>query len=298
MADDEDNIFSSGNTLHIDGDILVYKPCCVFEEESSRNLDLIEQNITNMVSKLCRAADVDQFRIFLTTKLNFRDHLVDDYKANRIGKPRPPNLAHAKRFAVETFDAEFEKYLEADDLLAIYQEDDTIIWSPDKDLRQVPGWHLDVDTLQLIELDHLGAVWKEGKKHRFTGFKGFMFQCLVGDGADWIVGCGGRTGKVSEKTGFGKREGVGPAKAFKLLNDCKQDPEEFIKVVAREYVSLFGESWQEKFETQANLLYMVQDFNPDTGMIRQWTVDHRPSYMHLPTGNTYKDGHNGSNKEF
>ena len=277
----DDGIFTSGDTLLIDGDILVYRPCCIFEDEDVRSQELIMSNIDGQVDKLCSAAGVSKHNTYLTTKKNFRDFIVDDYKANRIGTPRPKNLAFAKKYMVKEHGATYVPYLEADDLLAINQKEDTIIWSLDKDLKQVPGKHLNADTKQVSVVDDIGEVWKDGKKIRFTGFKGLMLQTLTGDGADWIVGCGTRSGKLG-KSGFNARQGIGPAKAMKFLNDSEQTQQGFIDTVVEQYKIKFEEDWQVNLENQANLLFMVNTMSGN--FAKRWTYDGRDEYMDITTG--------------
>ena len=47
------------------------------------------------------AAGCDTYIMFVTTNFNFRDDLVDDYKANRADVEKPVNLAWAKQWSVE-----------------------------------------------------------------------------------------------------------------------------------------------------------------------------------------------------
>ena len=138
------------------------------------------------------AAGCNKYIMFVTTKFNFRDQLVDDYKANRKDVERPVNLAWAKKWSTENLNTLNHKGLEADDLLGIYMDDDTVLWSLDKDLRQIPGQHLDDDTMKVKEVTYEGELEDRGKKVYFTGMVGFYYQCLVGDSTDNIVGCGKR----------------------------------------------------------------------------------------------------------
>lgn len=305
MSKYDDPIFEEeeDRTLLIDGDILVYKPCCIFTDDDEHSKEMIGNNIKNKISQLCEAAGCTSFLLYMTTKLNFRDFIADDYKANRIDVERPVNLSWAKMFAVKELGAEYVKYLEADDLLAINQKQDgsTVIWSLDKDLRQVPGLHLDDDSQKVITIDELGELYeipnKKPKKHYFTGFIGLMFQALVGDTADYIIGCGIRE-LVETKSGPNKgvkklrRVGVGPAAAFKMFelvrktDHCK---EAYKNVVRREYYKLHGDNWQKELEKQVNLLYMVRHADKD-GLVRQWTFDNRISMMDINDGEIYNDG--------
>jgi len=283
-------------TLLIDGDILVYKPCCIFNDDDEHSRELIANNIRGKISQLCEAAECSSFILYMTTKLNFRDHIVDDYKANRQDVERPLNLQWAKMLAVKELGAEYVEYLEADDLLAINQKQDgsTVIWSLDKDLRQVPGLHLDDNTMKLITINELGELYivpnKKPTKYYFTGFKGLMFQALVGDTADYIIGCGQRL-PVTTKSGKNKgqvnikRVGVGPKKAYDLLKDVFE-PEQLKRVVAGEYTALYGNNWLVEMEKQVNLLYMVRNYRED-GYAYQWTFDFRIRKMHIISGEVY-----------
>jgi len=279
-------------TLLIDGDILVYRPCCIFmEDDSERAKEIIVRNIKSKLSDLCSAAGASKYRMFMTTKTNFRNHLVDDYKANRANTPRPTNLAFAKKYAVENLGAEYVPYLEADDLLGIYMTDETVLWSLDKDLRQIAGQHLDDDTSEIVTITELGYVERSVIKYKFTGYKGFMFQLLTGDGADYIIGCGVRETKVYKsgaKAGqqYQARSGIGPAKAMGLLDGCSCATE-MLQVVKDCYKKVHGEDYIHHLEVQGNLLYMAREYDEDSNTIKRWTHDGRDEYMNLLTGEIF-----------
>jgi len=191
---------------------------------------------------------------------------------------------------------EYELYLEADDLMAIHQTEDTVIYSGDKDLRQVPGAHLNAKTFLMENVSELGAVWTEEAagakpdKILFNGFKGFMFQCLTGDSTDSILGCGVRT-KQRYKSGknkgevYLKRSGIGPKEAKSLLHNCPQTKQGFFHVVKREYQKLYSDcNAMKMLEKEANLLYMVNEYNPETHLAKRWTYDERDEYLNIRTG--------------
>jgi len=274
-------------TLLIDGEILVYRPCCIWKEDTDEDRKLIAQNVDKAIADLTISAGCTSYEIFLTTRKNFRHWLVDDYKANRLEVDRPVNLVWAKKHMMEKHGAVAVPYLEADDLLSINQTKDTVIWSLDKDLMQVPGWHL-VDG-ELEEVFYQGAMTKKGSKYSFNGFKGLMFQALTGDTADYIIGCGIRkqkTYKSGKKKGQKHiaREGVGPALAFSILKDCSTTLQ--MKEAVRDaYRGLYGDSWQVEMEKQVNLLYMVTEHK--AGFITQWTYDGRDSIMDITTGKVH-----------
>lgn len=293
---DIDNIHG-GRTLLIDGDIIIYKPCCVLNEDDEYCKAKIQEIVQNQITTMMRDAECDRYQIFLTTSTNFRDFLVDDYKANRKDVERPVNLAWTKKWAVANLNAVWHTGLEADDLLGIYQTDKTVIWSLDKDLRQIPGLHLDDETKQVITVTKLGMLQDRGKKIYFDGECGFFMQLLTGDTADHIVGCGKRVESIF-KSGAKKgqsrvsRKGIGPKAALAIIRDAVisviNEPVETqlltVRVaVCNEYRIMFGEEpWFEMMETQANLLFMVREQYGE--VIKQWTIDDRDQWFDIKKG--------------
>ena len=289
-------------TLLIDGDIIVYQPCCIFNEDTDQARRQIAKHISNKVDKLMEDAGCDRFIMFVTTKFNFRDMLVDDYKANRNEADRPTNLAWAKRWAIAKLSNFYRKGLEADDLLGIYTGKDTVIWSTDKDLRQIPGEHLDEETREIITVKAEGRleekhwVTESGNKLNkiyFEGLIGLYFQMLIGDSTDNILGCAKRE-EVTVKSGPNKgkvnvkRVGVGPKAAYNaIIKSIMANPmkpaEQALKAVIAEYKKRFGNGWQVNLETQANLLFMVREM-PTDSLIKRWTFDGRDEYFDIDEG--------------
>ena len=291
----------NSDILHIDGDIILYRPCCVLNDDSDMDRAKIAEIIENQIQDMMREAGCSSYRIFLTTNTNFRDHLVDDYKANRKDVERPVNLRWAKKWAVANLEAVYHPYLEADDLLGIWHGENTVIWSLDKDLRQIPGKHLDDATRTVVIVTKLGKIQDKGKKVYFDGECGFYLQLLTGDSADYIVGCGKREESVF-KSGVRKgesrvsRKGVGPKAALAIIREAVlsvislSDSVKLATVhaaVAREYKITFGEGWEVMMETQANLLFMIREQHGDG--VKQWTFDGRDQYFDIVKGVVLED---------
>lgn len=302
-------------TLLIDGDIAIYQPCCVFNEDSDIDRKQIKKLISNKISKLMEIAECDTYIMFVTTKFNFRDDLVSDYKLNRINVERPVNLAWAKRWAADNLNTHYHRKLEADDLLGIHMTKDSVIWSLDKDLRQIPGKHIDNATEEVIEIDEFGVIRPKGNSYYFTGTIGLYFQMLTGDPTDYIVGCGKRVPSVYKsgaKIGqsYIRRKGVGAKEAYnillggilkgtpKLLAGRTKDSLSSIQynelrlkaakyAVGREYGKLHGSNWLKELETQANLLFMVREQHGE--VIKRWTYDNRDEYFDLIEGKILND---------
>ena len=300
----EYDIILEERTLLIDGDIIVYKPCCIFNDDDEHSRELIANNIRNKLIKLVEAAECTSYIIYVTTNTNFRNWITDDYKLNRVGVERPINLQFAKQFVIKDLGAEYIQYLEADDLLAINQKQDgsTVIWSEDKDLRQVPGLHLDNKTMDVISISELGELSiipnKKPTKYYFTGYIGLMYQALVGDNSDYILGCAKRENTLV-KSGKNKgtyrlrRVGISPGKAYNLFNVVKgnkynsieERKEAYRNVVARNYRLIHNDNWLIELEKQVNLLYMARDF--DNGLITRWTYTGEKHKMSIEDGLIY-----------
>lgn len=287
----DSELFSNGGTLLIDADSIVFAQCCVFNEDTDHDRNRIARGVQRKVTELTLDSGCADAICFFTTKTNFRDDLVDDYKANRKDLDRPINLAWGKRWAVTNLNSVYQDKLEADDLLGIYSKEDTIIWSIDKDLRQIPGKHLDDATRKVIEITEVGVLKDLGKKVYFDGLAGFYYQLLTGDDADHIVGCGIRE-EVVIKSGAKKgqkklrRNGVGPKGALEILSFAfikEGDPKKnMLNAVKEQYELIHGDDWQVVLETQANLLFMVRWAHGT--VIRRWTFDGREEYFDLKRG--------------
>ena len=292
MFDNDLDTFGTGKTLNIDGDIVVFKHCCIFNDDSDHDRTMIGRTITKYINKMVIDAGCDDYQIFLTTKTNFRDKLVPDYKANRSDAERPVNLAWAKRWAVDNLNSNYCDQLEADDLLGIYMTDSTVLWSIDKDLRQIPGKHLDEATRKVVTITEQGILKDLGKKAYFDGWAGFYYQMLVGDSTDYILGCALRVPAPKTKSGV-KRVGVGHKAACAIINKAVfHNPDNAVdamkQAVAQEYYKVHkGKDWVSKMETQANLLWMVREKTGE--LIRRWTYDDRMEYFNLRTGLVVRD---------
>lgn len=290
-------------TLIIDGDILIYQPCCIFNEDTDVDRAQIIKYVNKKIDRLMVSADCDKYIMFVTTKTNFRDFIVDDYKAHREEIVRPVNLAWAKRWCANNLNTHYHQQLEADDLLGIHMNDSTVLWSLDKDLRQIPGRHLDDETGKVIEITEIGKLYeyevkskttgKSKKKVYFDGTVGFHYQLLVGDSTDNIIGCGKRevaTYKSGSKKGqeYFSRKGVGSGEAVKVLTSAilnrgdKEPLQATLDTVIHHYKNVFGNDWQRNLETQANLLYMVREQYGN--VIKRWTYDGRDEYFCLELG--------------
>lgn len=120
-------------------------------------------------------------------KVNFRHQVFPDYKANRRTQRKPAGYSALKDWLEQQYTVVRLENVEADDVCGIVYEQGDIIASRDKDLRTIPGLHL-----QNGQINQVGE-WEANVT--------FFMQVLMGDATD----------------GYPGLKGVGPKTAAKLL---------------------------------------------------------------------------------
>lgn len=150
----------------------------------------------------------------------FRYHIAieKEYKAGRGKKDltiedellRMDLMFEAKKAIFEKYVCLLFDDLEADDLLCMLQDEHTYIYSKDKDLLQVPGYHYNIAENKVYEITQEQSVTFLAK------------QLLMGDNTDCIPGI----------------KGVGPKTADKLLANV--EPKNMINFVFKEYKQRYG----------------------------------------------------------
>jgi hypothetical protein len=125
-------------------------------------------------------------QFFLTGKGNFREDVatIKEYKGNRKETPKPVHYQAVRDYLVDSWGAVVVEGKEADDEVSIrawkeYRDnnDDYVVATIDKDLDQIPGWHLDYKKHAWYDVDAL------------DGELFFYAQVLAGDATDNIQGC-------------------------------------------------------------------------------------------------------------
>lgn len=168
------------------GDVIVYAD---FEEAKLAFQDLVDGALAD--------ADWPDFIICLSdSEPCFRRDFFPTYKAQR--GTRPVLYGELRQWIIDQpkWRTYLRPRLEADDILGILAthpkivEGEKIIYSGDKDLRQIPGLHLDTKSGDLI------TVTAEEGEHFF------LTQVLTGDPVDNYPGC----------------PGIGPVKAARILD--------------------------------------------------------------------------------
>lgn len=227
----------------IDADIVAYRAAASAENEPE---DIAILRADKTMREILEITQAPMYRGFISGQTNFRKIINTQYKANRVGVPRPIHLTACQEFLIGEWECEVTDGHEADDALGMAQTDKSIICSIDKDLLQVPGEHY---SWEITGTSH-GKQWTRPATFHHTtelyGIRYFWKQMLVGDVSDNIFGV----------------KGIGPKGADKLL-DPLNDPTEMFELVLEKYegdlprlllngVCLYV--WQQKEKLWPNLL--------------------------------------------
>lgn len=167
--------------------------------------------------------------IILSGKENFRNDIatIKPYKGNRPDR-KPQHFGAITEWLLAN-GALVSDGIEADDLLAINQTEDSVICSVDKDLLQVPGWHYNFVNDEFIFIDEVQAVYN------------LCVQIMAGDSTDNIQGI----------------PKMGVKKAEKVL-EGEDEPNMFILRAAEAYEAYYGEGWPHYFNENAALVYLLR----------------------------------------
>ena len=174
--------------LLIDADHTVYKCCASCETEIDSGDDVIV--VTSQFSEAMKCVERDLKRIrdnffdhtemilFFSDSVNFRKEICPDYKGHRNRK-KPCGYRRVIKELSNRYEVIKLPTLEADDALGIYATDypGSIICSPDKDMRQIPGLVYNMD--ETIEITP-----EEGMRWHYI-------QTLAGDQTDGYSGVPG-----------------------------------------------------------------------------------------------------------
>lgn len=197
----------------VDADIIGYRIAFACKDESittakhtlnSYIADILMCGVDNTFD----GCYVDQWKLFLTGKDNFRNNIAITavYKGNRTA-PKPEHLPALRQHMMQEWGAVVVEGQEADDAIAIAAtsfKEECVIASVDKDLDQIAGWHYNFVKKQGY---HITAE---------EGMRSFYKQILTGDAADNIIGL----------------QGIGPVKAEKILNELITEEELYAACVA------------------------------------------------------------------
>lgn len=209
--------------LLVDADSIPYTVCHNKKDEPVKDLSDCIKGANNILNSIANAVDADKIHLFFTLSRGFRYNIYPEYKANRK-QSKPPFFYETRDYLVKEYKGISQSDLEADDLLNIYKnyyiEKDIpyIIYSKDKDIKNLIGKHYDPDSnlMNIVFNSHAEEYfWK---------------SMIIGDQADNIKG-------IPRK---------GASFANKLYDKCldktneKKTFELFKQEILNEYIKHFG----------------------------------------------------------
>ena len=171
----------------IDGDEAVFKACCKQGSELDWDTgDSVDRpptfaearaNLDQMIEDWTEAAGCDSHVVVLSPddRKLFRRGVFPAYKAGRSEKPE--HFWSLVEYLRAEYDCDDEDGLEADDVMGIRSNAQTVICSSDKDMKTIPGrlYNPGKDTFTVIT--PVRADWQ------------WMYQTLTGDSTDGFSGC-------------------------------------------------------------------------------------------------------------
>tara|TARA_R100001510_G_C7651694_1_gene209428 strand:- start:1269 stop:1988 length:720 start_codon:yes stop_codon:yes gene_type:complete len=181
--------------LLIDADYIVYKSCAAAEYDIDWGDDVIM--VGSKFSEAYNGVKKDLDRIsgeffdsevilFFSDSTNFRKRVAPDYKGHRNRK-KPCGYRRVIHKLHDEYKVIRMPELEADDAMGIYatSNDDCVVVSPDKDMKQIPG--------RLYNMEEMFTIDKQ------SGWEWFLIQTLAGDSTDGYSGAPGFGIKTSAK---------------------------------------------------------------------------------------------------
>jgi DNA polymerase-1 len=185
-------------TLLIDADFTAVEIACAVQKtyqwgedddgnpvtSTSASLEEAKEAFANKIAKIVDRGEGEPILCFsCPSRRYFRHNLWPTYKANRKGRQAPIVLAELKAWASSEWPTKTKPNLEADDVLGIlathpkFYLGKCIIVSLDKDLEQIPGMHMNPNTLEVYRVN---PTWAN---------RMLAFQALTGDSTDNYPGC-------------------------------------------------------------------------------------------------------------
>lgn len=250
------HIKHEGRILLVDGDALAYSTA----GNDSTPIGVARHNLLDRVAAAKAIAGASGVKILTTARSShkgFRFAVArrKPYQGHRQGGHRPKNWEGLRSMLENGTipDVELTTIAEADDLFGRYATEygaeNVVIHTEDKDMRMVPGWHLDwqTNTMHFVpegtwELEHNGKVY---------GRKWFWLQMLQGDTADNIPGL---PNMHPDNRPSGR---VGPKTAEAMLNG--KDEAVAVSWVKALYEQYYGDGWETELLEQGVLLWMRRD---------------------------------------
>lgn len=230
----------------IDGDNLAIT--CAASGEEFPNPGIACARADQMIEGLMIDTNAEDCAIILSGPVNFRKSVYPEYKANRIGKPRPRYEHEVKAYLEKHWQATRTDGIEADDQMGILYNSvqNAVLVHLDKDINQIAGYHFN------WEIRRHGEIVREKRLYNVTSYEAnrfFWYQLIVGDNnTDNIKGV----------------QGMGPKKADAFLDSTPA--EEWYQGILDMYGS------EEEMDMNAQCVYIHRKVNDNWRNIIHETV--------------------------
>lgn len=246
-----------GRLLCADGDGLAYY--CAGNDDTAPGE--ARSNLLNKLRSAQQASGAEEIKIVTTSAgshkgFRYAVARAKPYQGQRTTGRRPKNWEYLRDYLSagapgSGFDVEFTAIAEADDLFSRYalHHPDCVIYTQDKDMRMVPGWHLEWLTHIMFRLDANAFRAEHGDK--VWGRAWFWQQMLQGDTADNIPG-------LPFYREGGKDKRIGEVGATKALAKVESDMGALL-VCQQLYRSYYEDRWLVEMLEQGILLWMRND---------------------------------------
>lgn len=212
------------------------------------------QAVDSVILDICNQLEAKRSDVvmILSGVGNFRHKIATraEYKGNRVGAERPKNYNAVREHLITEWKAIVTAGEEADDRLGIEMTRDanSVCCSIDKDLKQLPGWHFNFHTSELVAIS--------GRQADLN----FFGQVLSGDAVDNVPGL----------------KGIGVVKAAKALESCAT-PWQCWQECWGMYVHQFGKKGEKYALEAARLLHVrrkpKQIWTPSLAVDEPWEFD-------------------------
>ena len=112
-------------------------------------MQLIDDYLTNKIDTIIAETNCQLYKLFIGGKNNFRYHIRNDYKANRIGVEKPALFYATKQLLIDKWNAFVSNGLETDDTVVA-----TAKWCMDNGIRLHAGHGLNYhNTFSILHLE-------------------------------------------------------------------------------------------------------------------------------------------------
>lgn len=237
-----------GRRVHIDADMLAYQ--CGGNDET--DVATSRRILKSKIDLFKDAAGAESILLHMTASGSTKgDRAViaytKPYQGQRKGH-RPKNWQYLRDYMADGVAGPVKQWYdrEADDGFGFISANCPldVIATRDKDMRMLPGLHLNWDTYELVEVKP--DVFGVGHGGKLYGHRWFWTQMLWGDAADNIPG-------LPKHPDFPR--GVGEVAAGKLLAFAHDD-DSAAQAVAQAYKAHWGDEWADRYVEQASLLWI------------------------------------------